>query len=115
MRRDVFIENDSGGFSVVAADAVDAIIQDQRADDFRFVTGHKAMLLELWIDAKGSWTPHVSTPDFAVMPKGKSMTAIGPVANTGGWHVWWTRRISVRRMAERLPAREPSAESRASD
>src|SRR5215217_4039710 len=50
MRRDVFIENDSGGFSVLAADAVDAIIEDQRSDDFRFVTEHKAMLLELYGD-----------------------------------------------------------------
>jgi hypothetical protein len=35
MRRDVYIENDSGGFSMVAADAVDAIIEDAREDDFR--------------------------------------------------------------------------------
>ena len=50
MRRDVYIENDSGGFSVLAADAVDDIIEDQRADDFRFVTAHKVMLLELYGD-----------------------------------------------------------------
>jgi hypothetical protein len=50
MRRDVYIENDSGGFSVVAADAVDAIIEDHRNDDARFVTGHKALLLELYGD-----------------------------------------------------------------
>ena len=47
MRRDVFITNDSGGLSVIAADAVDAIIQDARTDDLRFVTEHKALLLEL--------------------------------------------------------------------
>ena len=47
MRRDVFIANDSGGLSVIAADAADAIIQDARADDLRFVSEHKALLLEL--------------------------------------------------------------------
>ena len=40
MRRDVFITNDSGGLSVIAADAVDAIIQDARTGDLRFVTEH---------------------------------------------------------------------------
>jgi hypothetical protein len=50
MRRDVFIENDSGGFSVLAGDAVDAIIEDQRSDDMQFVTGFKALLLELYGD-----------------------------------------------------------------
>jgi hypothetical protein len=50
MRRDVFIQNDSGGFSVLAADAVDAMIEDGRTDDMRFVTTHKALLLELYGD-----------------------------------------------------------------
>ena len=50
MRRDVYIENDSGGFSVLAADAVDAIIEDARSDDLQFVTSHKALLLELYGD-----------------------------------------------------------------
>ncbi len=50
MRRDVYIENDSGGFSVLAADAVDAIIEDGRSDDMRFVSSHKALLLELYGD-----------------------------------------------------------------
>ena len=50
MRRDVYIENDSGGFSVIAHDALDAIIEDQRKDDFRFVTSYKALLLELYGD-----------------------------------------------------------------
>lgn len=50
MRRDVFIDNDSGGFSVLAGDAVDAIIEDQRSDDMQFVTGFKALLLELYGD-----------------------------------------------------------------
>ena len=50
MRRDVFIQNDSGGLSVLAADAVDDIIEDSRADDMRLVAAHKAMLLELYGD-----------------------------------------------------------------
>ena len=50
MRRDVYIENDSGAFSVVAADAVDAIIEDQRDDDLKFVSTRKAMLIELYGD-----------------------------------------------------------------
>ena len=50
MRRDVYIENDSGGFSVIAHDALDAIIEDQRSDDFRFVSSYKALLLELYGD-----------------------------------------------------------------
>ena len=50
MRRDVFIANDTGGLSVIAADAADAIIQDARADDLRFVSEHKALLLELYGD-----------------------------------------------------------------
>jgi hypothetical protein len=50
MRRDVFIANDSGGLSVIAADAADAIVQDARADDLRFVTEYKALLLELYGD-----------------------------------------------------------------
>jgi|RhiMethySRZTD1v2_1073278.scaffolds.fasta_scaffold00291_28 hypothetical protein len=50
MRRDVFIQNDSGGLSVLAADALNDIIEDGRADDMRFVTSHKAMLLELYGD-----------------------------------------------------------------
>jgi hypothetical protein len=50
MRRDVFIQNDSGGFSIVAADAIDAIIDDARTDDLRFVRTFKALLLELYGD-----------------------------------------------------------------
>jgi hypothetical protein len=50
MRRDVFIQNDSGGFSVLAADAVDEIIDDGRSDDMRFVAAYKALLLELYGD-----------------------------------------------------------------
>jgi hypothetical protein len=47
---------------------------------------------EILVEPKGAWTPPAPTPDYAVVPKGRTMTAIGPVKNTGGWHVWWTAR-----------------------
>lgn len=47
MRRDVYIQNDSGGLSVVTGAAVDAVIADGRADDEGFVRRHEALLLEL--------------------------------------------------------------------
>lgn len=50
MRRDTYLSNDSGGLSVVAADALDAIIQDGRSDDGGFVDRHKVLLLELYGD-----------------------------------------------------------------
>ena len=50
MRRDVYIENDSGALSVLAGAAVDAIIEDERDDDLGFVEGHQALLLELYGD-----------------------------------------------------------------
>ena len=50
MRRDIFIENDSGGLSVIAAAAADAIIEDGRENDLRFVEGHQALLLMLYGD-----------------------------------------------------------------
>jgi hypothetical protein len=50
MRRDVYIENDSGGLSVIAAAAADAIIADRRDDDVGFVSAHQALLLELYGD-----------------------------------------------------------------
>ena len=43
---------------------------------------------ELWVEPKGPWSPPESTPDFAVVRKSGNVIAIGPVANTGGWHVW---------------------------
>ena len=46
MRRDVFISNDSGALSVIAADAIDAIIADGRSDDEALVKQFKALLLE---------------------------------------------------------------------
>ena len=50
MRRDTFIENDSGALSVLVHDAIDDIIEDQRDDDLKFVTTFKALLLELYGD-----------------------------------------------------------------
>ena len=50
VRRDIFIENDSGGLSVIAAAAADAIIEDGRENDLRFVEGHQALLLMLYGD-----------------------------------------------------------------
>jgi hypothetical protein len=47
---------------------------------------------ELWVETRAPWTPPSATPDFAVVAKTGGVTAIGPVANTGGWHVWWTAR-----------------------
>jgi hypothetical protein len=46
-RRDVYIENDSGGFSVVPSSAVDRIIEDDRRSDRAIVTAHQALLLQL--------------------------------------------------------------------
>jgi hypothetical protein len=50
MRRDAFLANDSGGLSIVAGDAVDAVIEDGRQSDARFAAGDKAILLELYGD-----------------------------------------------------------------
>ncbi len=50
MRRDTYLQNDSGGLSVVAADALDAIIGDGRANDVDVVGSYKALLLELYGD-----------------------------------------------------------------
>jgi hypothetical protein len=50
MRRDVFIENDSGGLSVIAAGAADEIIEDGRENDLQFVERHQALLLKLYGD-----------------------------------------------------------------
>src|SRR5262245_11988486 len=47
---------------------------------------------ELWVESRNAWTAPAATPDFAVVSKNKATTAIGPVRNTGGWHVWWTSR-----------------------
>jgi hypothetical protein len=50
MRTDVYIENDSGGLSVISGAAVQDIIEDQRRDDDKFVTSYRALLLMLYGD-----------------------------------------------------------------
>jgi hypothetical protein len=47
LRRDVYIQNDSSGFSVVACAALDRIIEDDRHDDRAVVLDHQAVLLAL--------------------------------------------------------------------
>lgn len=47
MRRDVYIQNDSDGLSVVTGAAVNAVIEDRREDDEGFVRRHEALLLVL--------------------------------------------------------------------
>jgi hypothetical protein len=47
---------------------------------------------EILVEPTGAWTPPGSTPDYAIVAKRGTMTAIGPVKNTGGWHVWFTAR-----------------------
>ena len=54
---------------------------------------------ELLVEPAGSWTPPPATPDYAVVSKSGSMTSIGPVQNTGGWHVWWTARSATAALA----------------
>ena len=51
---------------------------------------------ELWVERKGPWTPPAATPDFGVKSKAATITAIGPVANTSGWHTWWTSRAAAK-------------------
>lgn len=50
MRRDVFIDNDSGGLSVVAAARVPEIVADARASDGLIASSGGALLLELYGD-----------------------------------------------------------------
>lgn len=51
MRKDVFVENDSGGFSLLSSSVVDRVIHDGRADDARFVSAHEVILGSLAGDA----------------------------------------------------------------
>ncbi|MGH7471306.1 MAG: hypothetical protein ACRENP_25435 [Longimicrobiales bacterium] len=46
-RRDVYVQNDSSGFSIVAVSALDRIIEDDRNDDRAIVMDHEAVLLAL--------------------------------------------------------------------
>jgi hypothetical protein len=47
MRRDVYIVNDAGSWSVVAAEAVEPIIQDNRTQDEQFVQAFSAALFSI--------------------------------------------------------------------
>lgn len=47
MRRDVYVVNDAGSWSVVAADAVTDIIADNREHDETFVNAHQAALFQI--------------------------------------------------------------------
>lgn len=47
MRRDIYLINDAGSWSVVAADAVAAIVADYREDDEKFVQTHQAALFQI--------------------------------------------------------------------
>lgn len=47
MRRDVYIVNDAGSWSVIAAEAVDQIIQDDRNQDEQFVQAFSAALFAI--------------------------------------------------------------------
>jgi len=53
---------------------------------------------ELLVTPKGPWTPPDSSPEYAVLPKGGAMLALGPPANTGGWFTW----RAARKVAEAL-------------
>jgi hypothetical protein len=50
MRRDAFLANDSGGLSILAGDAIEAVIEDGRESDARFAAEDKVILLELYGD-----------------------------------------------------------------
>ncbi|MGP1384986.1 MAG: hypothetical protein ACTS2F_15590 [Thainema sp.] len=89
MRRDVFIMNDSGGFSVLAASAASAII-NERLEELDYVMAHQVLLLELYGDdsipvrlvvnepllpeEEAQWLAHVSgrieTPDGRLLVMG---------------------------------------------
>jgi hypothetical protein len=47
MRKDVYIINDAGSFSVVAADAVERIVNDNRSNDEAFVEVYEAALFAI--------------------------------------------------------------------
>ena len=49
-RRNVYVQNDSGGFSIVPSAAVDRIIEADRNDDLSIVVDHQAILISLYGD-----------------------------------------------------------------
>jgi len=55
MRKDVFVDNDSGGLSVLSSSIVERVIDDRRENDHRFVSDHAVVLGSLVGD-----TPYVA-------------------------------------------------------
>jgi hypothetical protein len=51
MRQDVFVQNDSGGISVMSSSVVERVVDDARDDDLQFVNAHEAILGGLVGDA----------------------------------------------------------------
>jgi hypothetical protein len=49
-RRDVFIENDSSGFSIIPSSALDRVIADDRQNDRAIVLDNQAVLMALYGD-----------------------------------------------------------------
>ncbi|MGH7463443.1 MAG: hypothetical protein ACREMA_20740, partial [Longimicrobiales bacterium] len=49
-RRDVYVQNDSGGFSIIPSSAIARIIEDNRNDDLSIVVDHQAILVSLYGD-----------------------------------------------------------------
>jgi len=47
VRHDIFVENDSGGFSLLSAGVVDRVVAEGRKDDLGFVKAHEAILVQL--------------------------------------------------------------------
>jgi hypothetical protein len=44
MRQDVYVDNDSGGLSVLSSSVVERVVDDARDDDKQFVTAHEVIL-----------------------------------------------------------------------
>src|SRR5262249_54957734 len=44
MRKDVFVQNDSGGLSLLSSSIVDRVIDDRRENDLQFVLDHQVIL-----------------------------------------------------------------------
>jgi hypothetical protein len=65
MRKDVFVDNDSGGLSLLSSDVVDRVIDDRRESDLRFVDDHEVILGSLVGD----------TPYLARVILGESLSA----------------------------------------
>lgn len=47
MRKDVFVDNDSGGMSILSSSVLERVIDDGRENDAQFVTAHEAILSSL--------------------------------------------------------------------